>query len=150
MRGRTRFAGYVEGHRLQRPFDDGGWFHTGDLGAVDDEGFLHVLGRTDHRFISGGENIQPEEIEQALCRIEGVRRAVVVPVTDAEFGQRPVAFVEGNTPPDVLVRRLRAVLPGFKVPDALYPWPDALPARSFKVDRDWLRGRAEVLRKGNS
>ena len=94
VRGETLFAGYVEGDRVERPLDAEGWFHTGDLGEFDASGNLRVLGRSDNLFISGGENVQPEEIEAALELLEGVERAVVTPVPDAEFGRRPVAFVK--------------------------------------------------------
>ena len=69
VRGETLFAGYVEGEDLDRPLDAEGWFHTGDLGELDENGYLRVGGRVDNLFISGGENVQPEEIEDALCRL---------------------------------------------------------------------------------
>jgi O-succinylbenzoic acid--CoA ligase len=93
VQGETLFAGYVGGEGVDRPLDAGGWFHTGDLGELDEAGYLSVRGRVDNMFVSGGENVQPEEVEEALCRLEGVEEAVVVPVEDEEFGARPVAFV---------------------------------------------------------
>ncbi len=74
VRGETLFAGYVEGDELERPLDQGGWFHTGDLGELDG-GYLRVLGRMDNLFVSGGENVRPEEIEDALSRDPGRRRS---------------------------------------------------------------------------
>src|SRR5215218_11333428 len=93
VRGETLFAGYVEGEESDRSLDAGGWFHTRDLGELDENGYLQVKGRMDNLFVSGGENVQPEEIEAALCRLEQIDEAVVVPVPDEEFGARPVAFV---------------------------------------------------------
>src|SRR5215211_7437820 len=61
VRGKTLFAGYVERESIDRPLDKDGWFHTGDLGAQGEDDYLRVLGRRDNLFISGGENIQPEE-----------------------------------------------------------------------------------------
>ncbi|MEM9666547.1 MAG: o-succinylbenzoate--CoA ligase [Bacteroidota bacterium] len=148
VRGATRFLGYVEGHTVRRPFDDAGWFRTGDLGQVDADGYLHVRGRLDNRFISGGENIHPEEIERALSAQPGVAEAVVVPVSDAEFGQRPVAFVRmldpAVRPPSSLLQALRAVLPGYKVPDALLPWPLE---PGLKPSRPALQAQAERSRE---
>ncbi len=97
VRGKTRFAGLVTGpgeNDLVDVFDDAGWYATGDLGRLDEKGRLVVLGRKDNMFISGGENIYPEEIERVLEQHESVRRAIVVPVPDREFGYRPVAFLD--------------------------------------------------------
>ena len=81
--------------------DAAGWFHTGDLGRLDAAGRLIVTGRRDTMFISGGENIHPEEIEREILRFPGVLEAIVAPVPDPEFGARPVAFLrtaDGSLP----------------------------------------------------
>lgn len=142
--GKTRFAGYLDETGLHAPFDSQGWFATGDRGYWDEDGRLVVQGRMDQMFISGGENIHPEEIEQALGRLEGVRRALVVPVPDATFGFRPVAFVEAEGTawsPAHFSAALSGQLPGYKVPRLYLPWPaDAPPA--LKPDRGFFRARA--------
>ena len=145
VRGATLFAGYVEGGKLDLPLDTDEWFHTGDLGELDENGSLHVLGRRDNLFVSGGENIQPEEIEDVLCRLDSIDEAVVVPVPDPEFGHRPVAFVRtaGNEPGD-LAPKLREFLPGFKIPTAFHPWPGNT-QRGIKPNRNALRERAQRL-----
>jgi O-succinylbenzoic acid--CoA ligase len=145
VRGATLFVGYVEGKTLDLPLDTDGWFHTGDLGELDENGFLRVLGRKDNLFVSGGENIQPEEIEEVLCRLDGIDEAIVVPVPDPEFGHRPVAFIrtEGDKPED-LAPKLRAFLPGFKIPTSFHSWPKYA-QRGIKPDRNALRERAQQL-----
>jgi O-succinylbenzoic acid--CoA ligase len=150
VRGRTRFSGYVEGGEIERPFSPDGWFATGDLGRLTAEGDLEVLGRRDHRFVSGGENIQPEELEAALRAVEGIEEALVVPVPDEEFGQRPVAFVRGRNPVDTQALRsaLADVVPGFMVPDRVHDWPESLPTAGVKPDRAYFRRLA--LRYGES
>jgi O-succinylbenzoic acid--CoA ligase len=144
VRGPTRFAGYLEGERLETPFGADGWFATGDLGYLDGEGRLVVAGRRDNRFASGGENVQPEAVEAALLALPGVARAVVVPVEDAEFGARPAAFVavEGGGPPDTaaLGEALRVRLPGYLVPVAFLPWPEG--EEGLKPSRTALREEA--------
>jgi O-succinylbenzoic acid--CoA ligase len=148
VRGETLFAGYAEGEKLDRPVDAEGWFHTRDLGEIDESGYLRVGGRMDNLFISGGENVQPEEIEEALCRLEGVDEAVVVPVPDEEFGARPVAFVRAaGREPEELAQELEPRLPRFKIPISFHPWPEEA-RRGMKADRAALRERARRLRSG--
>ena len=148
VRGETLFAGYVEGEESDRPLDADGWFHTRDLGELDENGYLRVGGRMDNLFISGGENVQPEEIEEILCRLERVEEAVVVPVPDEEFGARPVAFVRmDHGESGELVHELEPVLPRFKIPISFYPWPEEA-RRGIKADRAALSELARRLRSG--
>jgi 2-furoate---CoA ligase len=87
------FAGY-----WNRPDADAkalreGWYFTGDMGYVDDEGELYVSGRVDDMIISGGENIHPVEVEEVLARLDGVRDVAVVGEPDPRWGERVVAFI---------------------------------------------------------
>ena len=142
VKGETLFKGYVAGTRLELPLTSDGWFKTGDLGALNSQGCLTVLGRKDNMFVSGGENIQPEEIEKVLMAIEGVEQAIVVPKEDKEFGHRPVAFVKfcGTA---IDFKQLSAILekdlPRFKVPENFYPWPTAV-EKGMKIARLVIRG----------
>lgn len=149
VRGETLFAGYVEGEELRRPLDSGGWLRTGDLGELDGEGYLTVRGRRGNMFVSGGENVQPEEVESALLRLPGVQAAVVVPVPDEVFGARPVAFVRaGGESPEHLAEALETVLPRFKIPVRFHPWPGDVP-EGMKVDRGSFAGLARRLHAGS-
>ena len=150
--GETLFAGYLTEDGLERPLDDDGWFHTRDTGEMDEAGRLHVAGRKDNLFVSGGENVQPEEIEAELRHLDGVEDAVVVPIPDAEFGARPVAFVrmaDGGPPPE-FARVLGPVLPRFKIPVAFHEWPRDAGQAGIKVDRAFFRERARMLASHNS
>jgi O-succinylbenzoic acid--CoA ligase len=133
VRGATRFSGYITSGGLETPFDQDGWFATGDIGCLDKQGRLFVLGRKDTMFISGGENVYPEEIEGALIDRLRPEACVVVPVVDETYGQRPVAFVKTDEPLPVR-DDLALNLERFKWPDRLYPWPEGIPA-SAKPDR---------------
>lgn len=127
--GPTLFSGYLVDGALQGGRDDDGLWATGDLGRFEN-GVLYVTGRKDRMFVSGGENVQPEEIESALLGLAAVDEAVVVPAGSPEFGARPVAFVAGEAlDAATLDASLRAVLPGFKTPDAYYRMPPHAPAR---------------------
>jgi O-succinylbenzoic acid--CoA ligase len=149
VRGDSLFEGYVEGGAVRRTLTADGWFPTRDLGCFDEGGNLVVTGREDNQFISGGENIQPEEIEAALGGIEGVVQALVVPVSDEEFGQRPVAFVDmgGAIAPEKLREQLARSLPGFKIPQTFLPWPEECKGRGLKPSRaafaERLKGRPQ-------
>lgn len=137
--GRTRFAGYVTEDSLETPFDSDGWFATGDTGRINADGCLTVYGRRDNMFISGGENIQPEQIERALCSLDVIEEAIVVPTPDPEFEFRPVAFVRmaGDSQPDRdrLRTALEPLLPRFAIPDRFLPWPDIDSSSGLKPSR---------------
>ncbi len=146
VNGPCRFLGYWEAGKLRRPFDAGGWFTTGDLGHLDADGYLHVTGRADNMFIAGGENVQPERIEAALCALPGIRQAVVVPVPHEEFGATPVAFVEGAPlEATVLAKLLAATLPRHEIPRHFFPWPETLTEAGMKIQRAAFQ--AEALRR---
>jgi O-succinylbenzoic acid--CoA ligase len=146
VRGDTLFLGYLEGDRVAPAVDADGWFHTGDLGALDGQGYLTLRGRADNMFVSGGENVYPEEIEQALADHEQIRNAVVVPVPDAEFGHRSVAFVQtaNENAFNALEWRpyLESRLPRYKIPVAFYAWPAEAVNGDAKVDRAFFARRA--------
>jgi O-succinylbenzoic acid--CoA ligase len=144
VRGRTLFLGYLQRDgTLRRPLTPDGWFPTGDLGRLDEAGNLVVTGRKDNMFVSGGENIQPEEIEAALCAFQDVDRAIVVPVPDPEFGLRPAAFIApapGFTlEPDALRARLAKTLPRYKLPARFLNWPEDTPQTGLKPSRAMLQ-----------
>ena len=135
VRGETLFCGYLNNGEIDPALNDEGWFATRDKGHFTSEGALVVEGRLDNGFISGGENIQPEAIEQRLVDHPGVAQALVVPVPHPEWGERPVAFIdwhgEGVTE-QALSTWVREALPGFMVPDAWLAWP---PGVGFKPSR---------------
>ena len=146
VRGQTLFAGYVDGENLDRPLDRDGWFHTGDLGKLDEDGSLRVSGRKDNLFVSGGENIQPEEVEEAIYHLGGIDQAMVVPVSDREFGHRPVAFVRTERDIESLAPELEKTLPGFKIPIAFHPLPEGA-QQGMKPDKPALRRLAQQLQE---
>lgn len=115
------------------------WFPTKDLGAFKN-GQLEILGRKDWMFISGGENIQPEEIERYLLCFPEVLEAAVIPIDDPEWGKRPVAVIAAKTTFSLeeMQERLREYLPKFKIPIALY-FLDELPKKNnLKLNRFFL------------
>jgi O-succinylbenzoic acid--CoA ligase len=111
VRGKTLFKGYID---LPSPFIDG-WFPTKDLGKIGPNG-LEILGRKDSMFISGGENIHPEEIQLALLSHPKIERAKVSSRLDDEFGARPVATIQTVLQKEEIREYLQSTLPKFKIP----------------------------------
>jgi len=144
VKGKTLFEGYIlNGEFSPVETDRGGWFHTGDRGYLTISGELILTGRSDNMFISGGENIFPEEIENELMKIDQIVEAVVVPVDNRKFGKRPVAFIVSGADDisrERIVAELRKNLPGFKIPDNFYCIDEVGPGL-LKRSREELKDR---------
>jgi O-succinylbenzoic acid--CoA ligase len=109
--GSTLFAGYG-----YPPVPPASPFPTKDVGAYHERFGFSVQGRKDFQFISGGENIQPEEIEAALLTHKEVEEAIVVPLFDEEFGARPAAWIRSTLTHKELLLHLSSQLPNYKFP----------------------------------
>jgi O-succinylbenzoic acid--CoA ligase len=147
VRGAMLFESYV-GKSRESCFDSDGFYRSSDIGRVDDQGNLHILGRKDNMFISGGENIHPQEIEMAILNHPLVEEAIVVSVPNEKWGERPVAFVrmsEDNLLCDGdLKEHLKKTLPAFKIPDRFLEWPREFLGQ-LKPSRANIRRKAELL-----
>jgi acyl-CoA synthetase (AMP-forming)/AMP-acid ligase II len=93
VRGPERMLGYLEPAENRSALDEDGWFRTGDIGVLDDHGFLTITGRIKDVINRGGEKFSARDIEDLLASHPSVRQAAVVPGPDARFGEVPVAFV---------------------------------------------------------
>jgi fatty-acyl-CoA synthase len=98
-----------------------GWLHTGDLGEIDEDGYLHVVDRSKDIVISGGENVSSREVEDVLSTHPAVHQVAVVGVPDDRWGEAVCAVVvpRGEVTLDDLVAHTRGVLGGFKQPRRL-------------------------------
>lgn len=139
VRGPNLMSAYlVEGTEVD-PFEDGGWFATGDFGAVDDQGRLHLLSRRTDLIVSGGENVYPAEIELAVDGMPGIADACVFGIPDATWGQRvAIAIVPGpgGPPADTeLGAAFEANLAPHKRPRQLAILESLPMTRSGKIDR---------------
>ncbi|MBS0627536.1 MAG: AMP-binding protein, partial [Verrucomicrobia bacterium] len=137
VRGKTLFSGYDLGSDLVLPLTQKGWFATGDLGTLTPDGNLIYKGRKDNLFISGGENIHPEEIEKELNALPNIITSVVIPIDDPEFGQRPIAFLHTTKLPSLknLQEALLSKLPKFCIPVQIHPFPEELKL-DLKIQRE--------------
>ena len=163
VRGKIGFLGYRDGTGLHQPFDENGWFKTGDIGLwcskdtknQGDEDSLKITGRKDSMFISGGENIYPEEIERILLQFGKTEQAVVVAVQDAEFGARPVAFLKTREDfsESKLQKFLEKRLAKFKVPDLFLALPELVESevKHNRVELSkFAQTQFDLWRKGNT
>ncbi len=144
----------IRGDRVMRGYnkrdDDtagaivGGWLHTGDVGKIDEDGYLFITGRLKDMIIRGGENIAPAEIEQVLEDHPGVAEAAVIGVPDVEWGEVIKAIMVpaqgGMTPSEEdLTEYVKRRLASYKAP-AAYQWVDELPRNHLgKVLKNDLR-----------
>jgi acyl-CoA synthetase (AMP-forming)/AMP-acid ligase II len=131
-----------------------GWFRSGDLGVLDEEGWLAITGRIKELIIRGGENISSSEVERALELHPGIRQAVVVGRPDDRLGERVVAFVvrsgvgAGGDVIDVAECRRWFAEHGvarFKTPELVVQLDEVPLLAAGKPDRSALRARAATL-----
>ena len=143
MRGPKVFKGYWKDPDATLAAFAGGWFHTGDIGVRDDDGYLYIVDRLKDMIISGGENIASSEVERVLYEHDSVLEAAVVGRPDDRWGAVPVAFVVvrqgAAVTADMLFEHCRAQLGRFKVPKDI-TFLNALPRNpSGKVLKRELR-----------
>ena len=155
FRGWNRFAGYYNpgpNETADKVFDGNGFFRTGDLGYLDEDGNLYFLGRRKDMIKTGGENVSPLEIEIFLMKeFPGVVLAQVVGVPDARWGEAVTAFVElkpdAKYTADDIIKKCKEHLTAFKVPKKVIfiesgKWPTSATAKIRKIDLRQIAARA--------
>lgn len=151
-RGPDLCMGYTDAALNAAAFDDDGWYHTGDVGVLDADGYLAITDRAKDIVIRGGENISAAEVEDALQSFGGIAEIAVVAAPDARLGEHACAVVRmlpGTPPPtlaDVTAHLGRAGLARQKWPEELRivdDFPRTASGKIRKVDlRAWLRAEA--------
>ena len=134
VRGQAVFAGYFENDEANAKSFANGWFHTGDLGHLDERGFLYITGRASDMYISGGSNVYPREIEEAILTDSNIAEACVVGLPHEKWGEYGVAVLvarEGAAPDaEALLTYLQGRLARYKIPKRILFW-DALPKSGY-------------------
>ncbi|TRW87883.1 bile acid CoA ligase [Mycolicibacterium sp. 018/SC-01/001] len=144
VRNSTQFDGYTSG--TTKDFHEG-YMCSGDVGYLDDEGRLFVVGRDDEMIVSGGENVYPIEVEKTLTSHPDVAEAAVLGADDEKFGQRLVAFVVltpgAGATPDTLKQHVRDNLANYKVPRQITMLDELPRSITGKISRKDLQERIE-------
>jgi acyl-CoA synthetase (AMP-forming)/AMP-acid ligase II len=143
VRGPQVMKGYWNNEEATADTIRKGWLHTGDMGTLDDNGYLTIVGRLKDLIISGGENIYPAEIEKVLEVHEAIKEVTVIGVADLKWGEVPLAVVvsqEGVAPSQsAVVDWCKQNLASYKVP-AHFEFIDVLPRNpSGKILKQQLR-----------
>ena len=146
IRGENVFSGYWRmPERTRQEFTADGWFRSGDIGVVDADGYLSIVGRAKDLIITGGYNVYPKEIELVLDEMPQVAESAVIGVPHDDFGEAVTAIVIGapDAQPDEagIIATLKTKLAGYKVPKRIH-FVDALPRNAMgKVQKNQLRER---------
>jgi long-chain acyl-CoA synthetase len=139
VRGDVIMAGYWQNPDATASSLRGGWLHTGDVGVIDEEGYLHLKDRSKDLIISGGSNIYPREVEEVLLTHDAVREVSVIGRPDREWGEVVVAYVVGDASREALDALCLQHIARFKRPKD-YVFVEALPKNNYgKILKTELR-----------
>ena len=143
VRGSLVMAGYYKNPEATAEAGRHGWHHTGDIGFLDDDGFLHIVDRAKDMIISGGFNVYSTEVEQALLAHPDVQDCAVIGVPDEKWGERVVAVVQpyagGSADPDDVRAFVRERIGGVKAPKEVLVWDDLPRSKVGKVLKTDIR-----------
>jgi malonyl-CoA/methylmalonyl-CoA synthetase len=150
VKGPNVFKGYWRmPEKTVEEFTADGYFKTGDVGKVDERGYVTIVGRSKDLIISGGYNVYPAEIEGYINEMPGVAESAVVGVPHPDFGEVGVAVVIAKAgaavQPDAVIAELKAKLANFKIPKKCFVVPE-LPRNTMgKVQKNLLRDQYKAL-----
>ncbi|KJF18664.1 class I adenylate-forming enzyme family protein [Acidithrix ferrooxidans] len=145
-RGQIVMSGYWKRANETEETLRGGWLHTGDIGRIDQDGFVYLLDRRHDIIISGGFNVYPREVEDALQSHPMVKEAAVVGVADAKWGEavKAVVSVRGDTSEEELLSFVRERVARYKCPRYVEIWEDLPKSSAGKILRKEVRGRLKA------
>src|SRR5206468_2954058 len=119
LRGPNVMIGYLnDAAATSEAIDADGWLHTGDVGVLDERGYLIITDRLKDMYVCGGFNVYPAEVEQVLARLDGVAESAVVGVPDERLGEVGKAYVvpSGQLSTEDVIEHCRAAIANYKVP----------------------------------
>jgi len=150
VQGPNVFKGYWRmPEKTRDEFTDDGWFRTGDVGRIDEHGYVTIVGRSKDLIISGGYNVYPAEVEGYINELPGVAESALVGVPHPDFGEVGVAVVIAKPGAELdgeqIVGKLKSQLANFKIPKRCFV-VDELPRNSMgKVQKNLLREQHKAL-----
>jgi acyl-CoA synthetase (AMP-forming)/AMP-acid ligase II len=135
VRGSLVMAGYYKDPEATEAASRYGWHHTGDVGYIDEDGYLFIVDRLKDMIITGGFNVYSAEVEQALMQHPAVRDCAVVGLPDEKWGERVTAVIESSAEvrPDELVAFVKARIGSVKAPKQVELWQELPRSRLGKV-----------------
>ena len=148
VKGPNVFTGYWNlPEKTEEDFTEDGFFNTGDMGYLDTDGYLTIVGRTKDMIISGGLNVYPKEIESIIDDLDEVEESAVIGIKDDDLGEKVVAIVvkksESHLSENELISLLKGNIAGFKVPKEIF-FLHELPRNAMgKVQKNILRSNYE-------
>ena len=147
IQGYNLMTGYYKAALQDQSIDEDGWLHTGDLGYMDEDGYLCLSGRLKELIIRGGENIMPIQVESAMSELEMIDNVRVVGVPSTFFGEEVAACIklkEGAVFDEALIReQLSSKLARFKIPAYIEVYDEFPLLGSGKIDTVTLK--ADVI-----
>ncbi len=148
LRGRNIMKGYLDNPEATKAaFWDGRWFRSGDIGVIDDAGYLFIVDRIKDMIITGGENVYPREVEEILFTRPEVRECAVVGLPDREWGEKVVAYIipePGKTIDSEEIKSfLKSRLSAFKVPKEYFTVADFPKSPTGKILKRELREKGD-------
>jgi acyl-CoA synthetase (AMP-forming)/AMP-acid ligase II len=140
-KGKYLMMGYWKNPKLTAEVLKGGWYHTGDMGYLDEEGYIFLTDRKADMIITGGENVYPKEVEEVVYRHPAVRECTVVSAPDAKWGEVVQAVVVLHPGKQVtseeIIEHCKKELAGYKCPKAVAFWnsiPKTIIGKIIKKD----------------
>jgi long-chain acyl-CoA synthetase len=147
VRSPVMFSGYRNKPDATAEAVVDGWYHTGDLGRRDEDGYLYVIDRAKDMIITGGENVYSVEVERALAQHPSVNSVAVVGAPDERWGEKVVAFVttvqDSQVSVDELIRHCRSLIAGYKVPKEILVRATLPTTPSGKIQKAILRDQLQ-------
>jgi acyl-CoA synthetase (AMP-forming)/AMP-acid ligase II len=143
VRGSLVMAGYYKDPAATAAASRHGWHHTGDIGYLDENGYLFIVDRLKDMIITGGFNVYSAEVEQALMQHPAVRDCAVVGLPDEKWGERVTAVIESRAEvrPEDLVAFVKGRIGSVKAPKQVEIWPELPRSRLGKVLKADVRAR---------